>query len=259
MPTDGPQHFRWIMRQTWHDLLFMHWRVPAESLRPLIPPPLEPDLFDGAAWVGVVPFWMSGIRIRALPPIPTAHRFAELNVRTYVRHGDQSGVWFLSLDAASRLAVEVARAWYRLPYYHARMEVSHDGTVGNPRPGGDADREPAVDGLAIRYRSRRVDRRAGRAELEMTYAPTGPVQPSQPGTLEHWLTARFRLFALTRRRRLLAARIAHDPWPLQPASARIDRCTMLDPLGLKLPDESPLLHFSKRIEVLVQRPRPFTP
>lgn len=113
--------------------------------------------------------------------------------------------------------------------------------------------------MAIRYRSRRVDRREGPAELEMTYAPTEPVQPSQPGTLEHWLTARFRLFARTRRGQLLTARIAHDRWPLQPATARIARCTMLDPLGLTLPDESPLLHFSKRIDVLVERPRSFMP
>ena len=263
MPTNGPQPFHWIMRQTWHDLLFMHWSVRAEVLRTLIPPPLEPDLFEGTAWVGVVPFWMSGIRISALPPIPTAHRFAELNVRTYARHGDEGGVWFLSLDAASRLAVKVARAWYRLPYFHARMEVSQPGTVGDGAVGVQSpsrgDRNSAVEGAATRYASRRVDRRAGPAELKMTYAPAGPVCPSQPGTLEHWLTARFRLFARTRRGGLLTARIAHDPWPLQPATARIDRCTMLDPLGLALPEGPPLLHFSKRIEVLVERPRSFTP
>ncbi len=96
------------MIQRWHDLLFAHWALPPEKIRPLLPRELELDTFDGKAWIGVIPFWMSGVRFRGIPAIPTASRFPELNVRTYVRapqEPDKSGVYFFSLDAASWLAV----------------------------------------------------------------------------------------------------------------------------------------------------------
>jgi len=111
----------WTLQFTWHDLLFLHWPVPSASLRGLLPASLELDLHAAQAWVGVVPFFMSGIRLRGLPPLPGASAFAEVNLRTYVRFRGQPGVYFFSLDAASLLAVRTARAWYHLPYFHARM------------------------------------------------------------------------------------------------------------------------------------------
>jgi len=109
------------MRQTWHDLLFAHWPVEPALLRPLVPASFELDTFDGAAWVGVVPFWMSGVALRGMPALPS---FPELNVRTYVTTGDRAGVFFFSLDAANRLAVWGARTFLKLPYFHATMAVS---------------------------------------------------------------------------------------------------------------------------------------
>src|SRR5947209_13870135 len=114
------------MYQRWHDLLFAHWALPPERVRPLIPPELELDTFGGEAWVGVIPFWMSGVRSRGLPPIPTAGTFPELNVRTYVhppQEPDKPGVYFFSLDAASLLAVLGARAGFGLPYFWAQMRA----------------------------------------------------------------------------------------------------------------------------------------
>src|SRR5258708_39761925 len=118
------------MYQGWHDLLFAHWAWPGESVRALIPPELELDTFNGHAWVGVIPFWMSRVHVRGLPPIPTAGTFPELNVRTYVRGAkrgtstqEKPGVYFFSLDAASILAVLGARAWVGLPYFYADMRA----------------------------------------------------------------------------------------------------------------------------------------
>src|SRR5690349_18551619 len=124
----------------WRDLLFAHWPVPVEAVRPLVPAGLEIDTFDGQAWVGVVPFRMEGVAPRFLPSVPGPSAFPELNVRTYVRRGRRAGVWFFSLDAASRVAVEGARLGFHLPYYRAAMSV-------------------ATDGGWTTYRSERLDRR----------------------------------------------------------------------------------------------------
>jgi hypothetical protein len=113
----------WTMLQTWSDLLFVHWPIAADAVRPLIPGSLELDTFDDTAWIAVIPFRLSGIRLRKWPPIPGATGFLELNVRTYVRHGSMPGIWFFSLDASARLLPAIARAWYQLPYYFARMSL----------------------------------------------------------------------------------------------------------------------------------------
>ena len=116
----------WVMQQRWHDLLFAHWPIDAQSVRALIPPALELDTYDGQAWLGVIPFSMSGVHMRGMPPLPTTRAFAELNVRTYVKYGGRSGVWFFSLDAASTLAVIGARLGAHLPYYRASISVDRD-------------------------------------------------------------------------------------------------------------------------------------
>lgn len=222
----------WIMTQTWHDLLFAHWPVRPEALRPLLPAGLHLDTYDGSAWVGVVPFHMSGIRVRWLPPIPTTSRFAELNVRTYVTTGSKAGVWFFSLDAASFLAVEGARRLFHLPYFNAHMSVQ-------------------LQGDCVTYSSRRTDNRARDAEFAGIYGPTGPVFHAESGSLEQWLTERYCLYSADAKGRLYRGEIHHHPWPLQPAEAEIGRNTMTTCHGIALPDRAPLLHFAKRLDVLV--------
>src|SRR5881394_2042807 len=103
---------RHALHMSWHDLLFAHWPVAASALEPHIPRGLHLDLFEGSAWLGVVPFWMSGVRPRGMPRVHPCSAFSELNVRTYVTDGEKQGVWFFSLDAASRVAVMTARRWY---------------------------------------------------------------------------------------------------------------------------------------------------
>jgi len=220
------------MEQTWNDLLFTHWPIDPDVMRPLVPSVLPLDTFNAQCWVAVTPFHMSGVRGRWMPPLPGLSAFPELNVRTYVTYGGKPGVYFFSLDAGSRVAAWAARATYHLPYFHARMSVA------------DPDRDKEKDGW-IQYHSLRNSR----AELSGRYRPTGPVQLRKPGTLENWLTERYCLYTV--RNSVHRAEIHHEPWPLQDAEAEFSLNTMASAAGIQLPATRPLLHFSKRLEVLI--------
>ncbi len=223
---------RSAMGQTWYELLFAHWPIAPEIMRRLVPANLELDTFEGQAWVGVVPFRMRNIRFFGLTSVPFASRFEELNVRTYVKLDNRPGVFFFSLDASNPVAVEVARQWYHLPYFNARMKVTRQGDK-------------------IAYSSRRVHFNSPRpAEFEGEYGPTGPVYLSKPGTLESWLTERYCLYAVDKRQRVYRGEIHHKPWPLQPAYANFKVNTVAQSHGLTLPDTKPLLHYAERLDVL---------
>lgn len=219
----------WVMAQTWHDLLFAHWPVPLSSIRSLVPDQLEIDTFDGQAWLGIVPFGMSGIRLRGLPPIPFTSRFPELNVRTYVTVEQKPGVFFFSLDAANLLAVTAAKALFHLPYYHAAMQV--EITEGR-----------------VEYRSKRYGTK--KAEFLGSYHPISEPYHTEEGSLEHWLTSRYCLYT-QHASQLYRCDIHHLPWPLQTATAEIPVNSMADVHGIQLPPTTPLYHFSKRLDVIV--------
>jgi uncharacterized protein YqjF (DUF2071 family) len=220
---------------TWRDLLFAHWPVPVETLRPHVPPQLEIDRFDGAAYIAVVPFLMTGIRARWLPPLPGVSRMLELNVRTYVTHGGDPGVWFFSLDCESWLAVRTARALYHLNYLDARMSVARDGGW-------------------VSYTSERTHRSAPRAAFRGRYRPVGAPFLSRIGSLEHWLTERYALFAVDGHGRTYRGDIHHAQWALERAEAEFELNTTAAPLGLDLAT-APLLHFARSIDVLVWPPK----
>jgi hypothetical protein len=233
------------MHMTWRHLLFLHWPVDAALLRPHIPDSLDIDTFDGAAWLGVIPFLMTNVRPRRLPPIPTTHTYCELNVRTYVTPRDaprnvepMPGVWFFSLDAASRLAVAGARRFFHLPYLNARMSCT-----AAPR---------AVDGAAptVTYTSTRTDPRAPPAAFDADYAPIGPATTSPPDSLPHFLTERYCLYAADTARRLYRGHIHHRAWALSPASATFRTCDMTRLLGIPTPSLDPLLHVADPIDVV---------
>jgi uncharacterized protein YqjF (DUF2071 family) len=221
----------WVMFQAWNTLLFAHWSVAPEVLRPRVPPSLQIDTFEGQTWIGVVPFYMNDVRARGLPPVPGTSAFCELNVRIYVTDGEKPGVWFFSLEAENPLAVWGARCFFRLPYFNARMEHKRDGDT-------------------VRYTSQRTHRGAPPAEFAGRYRPTGPVYRSVPGTLDHWLTERYCLYTADQRGRVYRSDIHHLQWPLQPAEAEIKRSTMTEAAGIQLPDAPPLLHYVERIEMV---------
>jgi uncharacterized protein YqjF (DUF2071 family) len=226
------------MFMRWHDLLFMHWSFPPELLRPVIPAKLEPDTLEGRCWIGVVPFRMSNVRARFLPPIPGASAFPELNVRTYVIAEGKPGVWFFSLDAASRLAVRAARWSFNLPYFDARMKCVRVST--SPK--------------MVDYQSIRTHRNAAPAEFAAQYGPIGPVFRATPGSLDHFLTERYCLYSTDRRGNVYRGDIAHEPWPLQPAETRVGRNRMFDQMGISSPGAAPVLHYAERLDVIAWRP-----
>jgi len=221
----------WIQGQTWDDLLFAHWRVPEESLRALVPPQLPLDTFDGTGWLGITPFRVTGFRLRGTLPLPRLSTFLELNVRTYVTLDDKPGIYFFSLDAESPLAVEAARRTYRLPYYHARMSASARGEW-------------------IEYSSSRREGAARPFTFTGRYRPVAPPATAARDSLEWFLTERYCLYTLDERDDVQRAEIHHGPWPLQAAEAEIELNTM-PPDRIELPDEEPLLHFSRRQDVVI--------
>lgn len=217
----------WTMGQTWEDLLFAHWRVPVDVVRPHVPAELEIDTHDGTAWIGITPFRISGVRLRGMLPLPAVSSFLELNVRTYVTSDGKPGIWFFSLDASSELAVQAARLTYRLPYFRARMLVG--------RRDGWFDYE-----CARREEPGRV--------WNGRYRTTGPVLHPEPGSLEWFLTERYCLYTTGEGGELQRAEIHHGPWPLQTAECEVELNTIS---RVELPDEAPVCHFSGRQDVLI--------
>jgi uncharacterized protein YqjF (DUF2071 family) len=226
----------WIMKQEWHDLLFAHRAVPVDVLRPLIPPSLEIETFDGQAWLGVVPFRMAGVRLRGTPPIPGFSRFPELNVRTYVVRDGKPGVWFFSLDAANAVAVWGARTFFHLPYFLAEMSCAEDAGW-------------------IRYESQRKDRSGSAASLRARYRAIGSIFYAAPGSIEHFLAERYCLYTADEKGRIIRCEIHHPPWPLQLAEAAMEENSMAAATGIAIAELKPeVLHFSRCQEVVVWAP-----
>ena len=219
------------MTQIWHELLFAHWPISPEILRPLIPPVLTLETYEQQAWVGIVPFRMSYVRPRGVPPVPGLLAFPELNVRTYVTVNGLPGVHFFSLDAGNSIAVALARTLFHLPYFKATMKCQRVGDT-------------------IHYYSHRTHRGAPPADFLATYRPIGPVIHSQSGTLVHWFTERYCLYSVVNKH-VYRGDIHHLPWPLQAAELEITRNTMARSHGIQISETSPLLHYADRQEVLI--------
>jgi uncharacterized protein YqjF (DUF2071 family) len=222
---DGP----WVQGQTWCDLLFAHWRVPADRLRRVMPPALPLHLYDdGSAWLGITPFVVKGLRLRGTPPLPWVSHFPELNVRTYVEIDGRPGIYFFSLDAGRRAAVIAARRLYRLPYFHARMRADRVG----------ARRD---------YECERIDSSGPSARFRGSYGPAGGRTDDR---LARWLAERYSAYIVDGHGRPLRIDIHHPPWPLQPAEGELEAQAMADQIGVRL-EGDPLLHFSARQDTLI--------
>ena len=224
---------RWVMTQTWHDLLFAHWPVDPAQIRARVPPTFELDVFDGQAWIGVVPFHMTNVAPRGVPSMPWLSAFPELNVRTYVQVGGRPGVYFFSLDAASRFAVRSARALLNLPYWTARMNVS-------------------VNGEVVEYHSQRPSEPS--AEFSATYAPVGSAFHAAAGTLEYFLTERYCLYHHDRSGVPYRLEIHHSPWSLQMAEAAVRTNRLAEANGLSLAGTPALVHFARRQDMIAWMP-----
>jgi uncharacterized protein YqjF (DUF2071 family) len=227
-----------LLHQNWHHLLFLHWEIPAAELQALIPYGLTVDLFEGKAYIGVIPFTLTGVRPVLTPPLPWISSFHEINVRTYVHHeGRDPGVWFFSLDASSAIAVAAARAAYKLNYYSANIDFT-----------ASAGAIPSID-----FVSRRDDPRGPTpANAHITYRPVeGPAAPAAPGTLEHFLAERYILYSEDEQRRLHRARVHHQPYPLQRAEVGTFEETLVWAAGVRRPDNLAFRHYAREVNVKV--------
>ena len=225
------------MHQDWHHLLFLHWEIPAPELQAMVPPELTIDTFEGKAYVGLIPFTLSNVRPVLTPPIPFLSRFHEVNVRTYVhRDGADPGVWFFSLDTSSTLAVDGARAFYKLPYFHAQMEFDDSGE--------------------LELISRRDDPTGAKpADIHVRYQPVeGPVAPAAPGTLDHFLVERYVLYSMDKHHQLRGARVHHQPYPLQRAEVSKLEETLVWAAGIRRPDAVPIRHYAREVNVEIDPP-----
>ncbi len=218
----------WIMAQQWHNLLFAHWPLEPAAVRGLLPAGVELDLYDGQGWLGIVVFRLAGVRLRGCPPVAGLAAFPEINVRLYVTRDGKPGVLFLSLDADNRLALALARPWWRLPYHYAPI-LWH------------------AEGDHIAFAAERAEA-ADPAAFQVSYAPCGRAQPAARDSLAAWLTERYCYYTTDRRGRLYRCDIDHAPWALQPAQATITVNTMVAAQGLTLPPVAPLLHYARRMD-----------
>jgi uncharacterized protein len=239
-PTRRPNE-RAVMRQKWHNLLFLHWEVDAQEMRRLIPPQLELDLFEESAYVGLVLFTMSGVRPVGLPPVWGLSSFHETNLRTYVRLGDRDpGVWFFSLEAANSMAVRLARALFHLPYHRARMFMELER----------ADNRNATTPTTIVYAGVRQWPPPLPAAYATRATASGPTRVADPGTLEHFLIERYILYSLDGKN-LYQGRVHHSPYPIQSAAVHSLNETLLNTWAIQKPDTPPLTHFSTGVDVKV--------
>lgn len=225
----------WLQTQRWSGLLFAHWPLPLEVLRRVVPRQLPIDTFEGTAWIGIVPFYLSNLHVRGTPNVPGVSAFPELNVRTYVTIDEKPGVYFFSLDAGNPAAVAAARLIH-LNYYYAWMGVRRRGDE-------------------VAYTSRRVYPSPMPARFRGRYRPTGAVFNPMPGSLVHFLTERYCLYAVDGSGDVSRLEIHHPPWTLQEAEAEIEQNTMAAVLGVRLPDTPPLLHYARQQDMVAWLPR----
>lgn len=225
---------RSVMVQCWNELTFLHWRFEPTVVQRLVPRGLTVETFDGSAWVSLVPFFLQ-VGLPGGRSVPWMSRFAETNVRTYVRSEDgASGLWFFSLDAARLGAVVAARVTYRLPYFWSKMAIDRtDGTIAYschrrwPGPRG------ATSTVVIEIGER--------------------LEVSELTELDHFLTARWQLFS-SPSTGIRRARAAHDAWPLQRARVVSLRDDLVEAAGLPAPTGEPLVHYSKSVDARIGWP-----
>lgn len=230
-PPPAPEA-RPVMAQRWENVTFLHWPTPTEVVKRSIHPDLEPDTFDGTAWVGLVPFRMVGIGLPKLLRVPYLGTFAETNVRTYVKGPHGPGVWFDSLDASRLLPVAIARLGYRLPYFHSSMRI---GMTDDTMRYNTIRRWPGPRGVG------------GAVAVKVGWEV-------EPSPLDVFFTARWRLYT-SRRGKLFSAEVRHPAWPLRSAGVLNWDGELIVAAGYPTPEEQPRALYSPGVPVEVYPPR----
>jgi uncharacterized protein YqjF (DUF2071 family) len=223
-----------LLEMRWADVLFAHWSVEPAVVDAKLPEGLSADTYDGEAYLGVVGFQMESIRPRGSP---VGLSFPELNLRTYADGPNGPGIYFFNLDADDWLGVTVARRLFRLPYYRAEMRVTE-----------------TADGF--RLRSGRTHPGVPMAGFDATYRPAGESSEPDPGSLEHFLTERYRFYVADDGGRVYAGPVEHPPWPLQGAELAVRENDLFAANGFEEPEGEPLVHYSAGVDVEASALRP---
>lgn len=216
----------WVWSQHWLDVLFLHWPVPTDALRSQLPAALEIDTYDGQAWVSLVLFRLR-VRPRWLPFLPGLSNLVEVNLRTYVRHRDEPGIWFLSAHADNGWAIRLAKQLTPMPYVQAEMCYRRRGE-------------------ALEFRAACASPPA--AKLALKFSPLIDQETSIEGTLDSWLLERYRLYIQDRTRRLLQADVVHDPWVTQDVEVSVSENNLGELVGLDLSGAPARVHFSAGVQ-----------
>ena len=226
----------WRWSQTWRNVLFVHWQVPTDRVRDLLPGELELDCWQGSAWVSAVAFQLAMVRLGRLPPIPWCTDFLELNLRTYVRYRSRPGICFLSMHADSRAAVAAARWLTPLPYRYAPMACARERGQWRWRCGGAGAAQPAL--------------------LEGKFQVRGEAAPAVADSLDAWLLERYDAFVSNRRGALYRMTVEHPPWRVSPVTCDIASARCEASIGIPLSRVPSFSHFSTGVEALLS---PFEP
>ncbi|WP_313696214.1 YqjF family protein [Halorarum halobium] len=223
----------------WRHLLFENWPVDATLLNDHLPDALPAATHDGSAWLSVVPLTNVHVRPRGLPA-RAGVRLPELNLRTYVTHDGDPGVYFFSLDAQGVLSVLGARLLHHLPYFYARIDHR-------------------VEGDRVRFESRRLHPGSRPARYAVSYRPTGDPFEADPGSLAEFLTERRRLYTQGRDGAVRYTDVEHDRWTLHPAAVTTDENTLFEAGGFAHPESEPVCYYSPGVDVVTGPSRRATP
>ena len=225
-----PRRQSQVMFQQWLHLLFLHWPFSPDIVQRTLPQGLQADTFEGSAWIGIVPFFMRGVRPAGFISVPGISNFLELNLRTYVRDASgRPGIWFYSLDANQALAVCLARAAFGLPYKfaHMRARISYDG----------------IDYWAHRFGSK--------SPLHYRYRASENLGEAAFGSFEFFVVERYRLFA-SRGSKLLTGRVHHSPYQLRKVAVTDADPELFAMDGFKTPTGAPAhALYSERVDVSI--------
>ncbi|MBS4176485.1 YqjF family protein [Lederbergia citrea] len=219
----------WLFTQTWDKLLFCHWSLPAELLRAHVPNDVDLDLFNGEAWIAIIPFKVNHMRVHGIPEIPYLNSYLELNLRTYVKYKGTPGIYFFTLDANKWSAVIGAKIGAQLPYRHSLMKMN-------------------IKENKVYFQSKRKHPGSSKESFYINYQSDSNLYLPEVESLEYWLFERYCFFT-TRGKHLYRGDIHHDRWRVSKAKATIQANSLVPFLPQKYFERQPLLHLSASKQV----------
>lgn len=214
-------------QQEWHDVLFMHWPVPYEILRPYIPQPFSLETYDEQAWITIILFQAKNSRFRAMPNIMSYPPFLQMNTRTYIQFDGKPGIYFLSVDVNHLLVQVASKRLLQLPYELANMDIKRDRDH-------------------ISFKSNRINSGYLLSHITANYRPLSQQVHHPQGTLSHWLTERY-CFWLIKGTKIIKGPLSHEPWELDKVTVTLGKKDIIPFITMNDIQEKPIAHYAKFI------------